>query len=118
MTDDLSTLYTIRDVSEVWRYLAYHPGAVRLLRQIPARVREYFPEAPLALEYHQGPGADEEDLRVAIIVPMPDDAALQDAMKRLTKLGDDWWLDIWAHTDSGICIDIEAAEEIDDDARR
>lgn len=87
----LETLYSFRDRNTVVDWLEKYPFLVPLLFEAPSHIRKYFPDEPLFLEVCFDPEIAELTQLVAYIATDPD---VDEAMERLDRLAEEWWLEV------------------------
>ncbi|HXF05947.1 MAG TPA: hypothetical protein VNM72_11105 [Blastocatellia bacterium] len=103
----LSQLYTFRRSEEVAEFLQEHPFLVPLLREAHGKIAEYFGPSPdVVLEVVTDPEAENDrELFAFIRISLPPDEALS----KLDRLDQEWWLDASDRAENQLCIDVEFA---------
>jgi len=101
----LEQLYTFRRPLEVSQFLDTHPFLVPLLVEAHGKIEQYFGPSPdVVLEVVTDPEAiDDRELFAFIRTSfLPDEA-----LGRLDRFDDEWWLDAMDKTLGALCIDVE-----------
>lgn len=88
--ESLKRFYVFREPTEVLEFLEKHPFLVPLLLEAPARIRQYFPDSPLFLQYVPDPESDDEKLVAYIATNL----APEEAIDTLEQFDDNWWVDV------------------------
>lgn len=103
----LEKLYTFRRPMEVSEFLEARPFLVPLLVEAHDKIGEYFePQPEVVLEVVADPEADDERELFAFIQTslLP-----EEALDRLERLDDDWWLDAADRGEGKLCLHVEFA---------
>lgn len=100
----LDRLYIFKERLEVLNFIDLHPFLVPLLFEAVGRIAQFFPEPQLSLEVVSDfEFPDSSQLVLSIETTLSPDEAL----KRLDRFDDDWWLDAAREAEGGLCIDVE-----------
>jgi hypothetical protein len=98
--------YILRRPNEVIEFLSRHSSLVEILEEAPRQIHRHFGDgtSSLILEVIQDPDAEgDEELILFIQTKLPVDQALQ----RLDRLDDMWWLDTGSRTQGNLGINLE-----------
>ncbi len=89
-SENLEQLYSFRNRTAVIQFIQEHSSLVSLLGEIPGKLQNYFPKEPLFLEVIADPEAVNNAQLVVFVSTClgPDEA-----MERLERFDNDWWLD-------------------------
>lgn len=89
--EQIEKLYTLRERSEVFKFLDRHPFLVPLLLSAPEKIRDYFPGDRLFLEVIIDPEltSPDDDTMFIIIASNIDP---EESLDRLWQLDENWWL--------------------------
>ncbi len=100
-------LYAFRKPEEVGQFLEAYPFLTPLLREAHDKIDDYFgPQTAVALEVVTDPEAmDDRELFAFIQTSLPS----QEALDRLERLDQDWWLDASDRSEGRLCIHVEFA---------
>lgn len=101
----LEQSFTLRDRSEVIKFLENNPSLFSVLQEAHKQIRKYFRRSPqIVLEVVSDPEiAEEQELAIFIRTNLPP----SEASKKLGQLDEKWWLDISLDARKKICIDVE-----------
>jgi len=101
----LESLYIFRKPEEVSQFLKANPFLVPLLLEAHGQIENYFgPHPTVALEVITDPEAmDDRELFAFICTSLPPDEALV----RLDRLDEEWWLDAMDRAEGKFCIHVE-----------
>jgi hypothetical protein len=101
----LEQFYTFRRPEEVMEFMRAHPFLVPLLEEVRGQIAQYFGLTPeVILEVVTDPEAENDlDLFAFIRTSLPPDEALS----KLDRLDQEWWLDRVDHAEGKLCIDVE-----------
>ncbi len=100
----LERLYIFKERLEVLDFVNLHPFLAPLLFEAVGRIDQFFPEPQLSLEVvsdFEFPDSSQLVLSIETILS-PDEA-----LKRLDRFDDDWWLDAAREAEGRLCIDVE-----------
>ena len=101
----LEKLYTYRRPNEVKGYIKAYPFLVPLLVEAHDKIREYFePQSEVVLEVVTDPEADDERELFAFIQT---NCTPEEALDRLNRLDQEWWLDASLRSEEKLCIHTE-----------
>ncbi|MDZ7359927.1 MAG: hypothetical protein ONB46_04270 [candidate division KSB1 bacterium] len=103
----LKKLYNFRRPVEVKDFLAAHPFLVQLLVEAHDKIGNYFgPQSKVVLEVVTDPEADDDRRLFAFIQTslLP-----EEALDRLDRLDNDWWLDAADRGEGKLCLHVEFA---------
>lgn len=102
--ESLEKLYTFRVRTKVLQVLQKYSFLVTTLQSVPDNIRNYFPDSQLFLEVVTDPEiTDYLQLFILIATNIEPD----EAMDRLDKFENDWWLHTPYEVRSLVCIDVE-----------
>ena len=101
----LERLYQFRRREEVLQYLADHRFLDPLLRETHGKIAEYFGPSPeVILEVVTDPEAeDDRELFAFIRTDLPP----EEALRRLERLDQEWWLGEADQAEGKLCIHVE-----------
>lgn len=107
LLDQLADAYTFRDGDSVAAFLLRHPYLVDLLMEARGEIRKQFgPETPVVLQLSSDAEAEhDEELLALVLTPLPVDEALS----RLDRLDETWWLDALDRAQDQLTIHVEFA---------
>lgn len=98
-------LYDFRRPREVSTFLQAHPFLLPLLVEAHRKIAEYFdPSAKSILEVITDPES-EDGRELFVLVPTHDTP--EEALSRLERLDQEWWLDVLPQTLGKMTIDVE-----------
>ena len=101
----LEKLYTYRRPMEVKGYIKAYPFLVPLLVEAYDKIGEYFGSNPaVVLEVVTDPEADDDRELFAFIQT---NCAPEEALDRLNRLDQEWWLDASDRSEGKLCIHTE-----------
>jgi len=101
---EFERLYILRNDSEVRRFINQHQFLEPLLREVHARVQNYFPGSPLFLEVFTDPeDQGEQELVASVSTGLPSPAAHE----KLTQFDHEWWLASLARAQSKLSVTLE-----------
>ena len=104
----LAREYEIRDPSKIAEFLAANLFLFDLLKEIPARIREFFgDEQNLKLEFFYD---FEDPLYHRLTVGIPSKLKIEKSSALLKKFDENWWFENERKSRSKILIDLEFAE--------
>jgi hypothetical protein len=98
--------YTFRRPEEVVDFLLRHSSLLEILEKAPEQIQRHFGDAisSLVLEAVKDPETeDDEELILFIQTALPIDQALQ----RLDRLDDTWWLETGSRTQGNLGMNLE-----------
>ncbi len=100
-------LYAFRRPEEVRQFLEAYPFLTSLLREAHDKIGDYFgPQTAVTLEVVTDPEAMEDrELFAFIHTNLPS----QEALDRLERLDQDWWLEASDRSEGRLCIHVEFA---------
>ena len=81
--------YRVDDDAAIISFVLAHPQLVDLLEQAPAEIARQFPDAHLTLALHDDP----EEPVTTLVIGIASSLAPREALDRLDRLDDTWWLD-------------------------
>lgn len=100
----LEEWYSFREHDTVVDWLEQYPFLVPLLLEGYDQMRKHFPDSPISLQVVYDPeDAGLTELVAYIITDLDDDEALN----RLYRIGEDWWLQVISQADLKMDIDVE-----------
>jgi hypothetical protein len=103
----LEKFYNFRRPVEVKGFLAAHPFLVPLLVEAYGKIAAYFePQPEVVLEVVTDPEAD-DDRRLFVFIQTS--LLPEEALDRLDRLDDDWWLDAGDRGEGKLCLHVEFA---------
>ena len=103
--DLLADLYTVRDPSRVQGFLESHPSLAGLLLETYPHIRGVFGrESALVLEVISDPESPSDD-RLFVLIGTSSPA--EEALNRLARLDETWWLRAMGRAESALSIDVE-----------
>ena len=100
----LERLYTFRKREEVLWFLESYPFLVSLLLEAYDNIGSYFPYTQIFLEVVTDPEAS-DDYQLVIFIAT--NFAPDEALGRLERLDEDWWLDALDQAQGKLCINVE-----------
>jgi hypothetical protein len=103
-TQWLGQLYTFRQQAEVLRFLERFPFLVSLLLEAHGQVENYFPRSPVSLEVVADPEVADD---CQLVLSIATDFAPDEAVDRLERFDEDWWLDALDRAQGKLCINVE-----------
>ncbi len=103
----LEQLYAFRNRATIVEFLEANSFLIPLLLEAQGKFAEYFPGAPLFLEFGCDPESTEEDCWITAYIAT--DLSVEDSLDVLDRLGTDWWLhDPMDRAQMRLTIDIES----------
>lgn len=109
--DLIERLYSLTNRGRVLRFLDEHAFLVPVLFEAFARILERFPLSRLFLEVVVDPEiAQADDAKVdgeQLILAIATSLEVEEAMNRLERLDNDWWLEVLPHTQGRLCVNLE-----------
>jgi len=103
----LEKLYIFRRSPEVMEFLEAHPFLVPLLVEAHDKIGEYFgPQPEVVLEIVTDPEVDDDRELFAFIQT---GLSPEQALDKLERLDDDWWLDAADRSEGKLCLHVEFA---------
>ena len=100
----LEELYGFREHDTVVDWLEKYPFLIPLLLEGYDQMRRQFPDAPISLQIVYDP----EDAKLTELVAyIATDLNDDEALKRLYRIGEDWWLHVISQADLKMDIDVE-----------
>lgn len=103
--NQLQRLYLSRNDFAVWEFVDSHSFLIPVLEEVRQRVSDFFPlPFNLVLEITTDPEA--VDSRV-LFVFIQTTLALAEAMRRLDRFDEEWWLEASEPAEGKLCIDVE-----------
>lgn len=100
----LQSLYGLRGRTDVLRFLGAHPFLAPLLLEAYDKIQEHFPEASTSVEVFVAPEAENAPELVAFIGV---DSPPEEALCRLDRFDEDWWLQASSRAQGKLCIHLE-----------
>ena len=101
--EQLDPFYSYTDREAIARFARLCPALVPLLIEAAEQIGQYFTQPELVLEVVEGLSIEEQGLAVSINT----DLAPEEAMARLERFDEEWWLDVQDQTEGRLCIDVE-----------
>lgn len=102
----LQHLYGSKDDFAVWEFVASHPFLISILEEVRQRVSDFFPlPFNLILEVTTDPEATASH---ALFVFIQTPLALTEALRRLDRFDEEWWLEASERAEGKLCIDVES----------
>lgn len=104
--EQIEKLYTLRERSEVLKFLDNHPFLVPVLLEAPEKIRDYFPGDSLILDMAIDPeSSSPEDDRLVLLIAT--DIEADESVDRLWELDNAWWLNAAQRSQHKMFIDLE-----------
>ena len=100
----LKDLCTFRNPENVRTFLSGYPHVVTLVSEALAKIPSYFPESRTFLEVTVDPEGDRNEELVLSIKTALDPS---EALNRLDRFDDHWWLGAVPHANGKLCINLE-----------
>jgi len=100
----LERLYIFKDQAEVSRFLEKYPFLVPLLLEAYGHIALHFPYSQVFLEVVSDPEASSDSQLVAFIATS---LAPGEAVNRLDRFDDAWWLDALDRAQGKLCVHLE-----------
>ncbi len=85
----LEQVYSFRDRAATVEFLEANPFLVPLLLEARGKIEEYFPGAPVSLEFGCDPESTEEDCWIMAYIATK--LNIDDAFAARERFGDEWW---------------------------
>lgn len=102
----LADRYTFRNAEEVTRYLHKHPVLIPLLVQAEEVIPRYFDvDVPVVLEVVFDPECYDPEGELFASIQIPE--TVDDALDRLDRFDDEWWLRVSPNAPDTLVFDIE-----------
>ncbi|MDF0552111.1 hypothetical protein [Kamptonema sp. UHCC 0994] len=104
--EQIEKLYTLRERSEVLKFLDNHPFLVPVLLEAPENIRDYFPDNSLILDMAIDPeSSSPDDDKLVLLIATDIDA--DESVERLWELDNAWWLNAARRSEHKMFIDLE-----------
>lgn len=104
--EQIEKLYTLRERSDVLKFLDNHPFLVPILLQAPDKIRDYFPDNSLILDMAIDPeSSSPDDDKLVLLIATDIDA--DESVDRLWELDNAWWLNAARRSQHKMFIDWE-----------
>jgi len=97
--------YKIRNKKEIIPFLIEHIEIVPILQEARTIIKNYFNKSSLVLEVVTDP-EEEKDSRILFIY-IQTNLSPNDALSKLEKLDEDWWLDVSKEIGELMCLHVE-----------
>lgn len=108
VSQSLTELYTYKDYTAVPSFVEQHSFLLPVLFEAHSHIRRYFPDAPLVLRVRASPEGPDDDQLVVEIQPV---MVVDEALDKLHKIGDDWWLENMSRSEHRLLITISPRGE-------
>lgn len=102
--ESLEKFYTFRGKTKILQFLAKYPFLISTLLSVPDNIRTYISDSQLSLELVADPEITDY-LQLFILIYTQLD--LDEAIDKLDKFEDDWWLQIPYEVRKLVAIDVE-----------
>jgi hypothetical protein len=100
----LERMYSFRNAEQIQAFLGKNPAVVPVLTDAYLKIGSYFPSSQLFLELFRAPEVeDREYLFILIATNLTPDEAL----KKLSQLDEDWWLDAMYSVQGRVSLNVE-----------
>ena len=104
--DHLSGLYSFVDTQRIQRFLEAHPYLGEVLSAAAAPLRQAFPDARFTLGVSAVSNPDSGERQVYLLVAIWTAAEPPEALDRLHRFYDDWWLDHQSVARGHLCFEV------------
>jgi len=102
--ESLEKFYTFRGKTKILQFLAKYPFLISTLLSVPDNIRTYISDSQLSLEVLTDPEINDY---LQLFIQISTQLDLDEAIDKLDKFEDDWWLQIPYEVRKLIAIDVE-----------
>jgi len=101
--EQLDPYYRYTDRAQIAQFAQLCPALVPLLLEAAKEIAKHFDEPELVLEVVEGLTAEDQGLVVSINTDLPP----EEAMARMDRFDEEWWVDVQDRAQGRVCIDVE-----------